>query len=98
MKQIIDQILEMHHIGVEIDKQIPSCGIGESVRPQWHIFGVKSFISVARNLNGGNFELKDRGVNGHTFRYELSFTISGVCVFCLTDTLEEISDEADRTD
>lgn len=83
MEQIIDQILEMHRIGIEIDKQVPTCCMGELYEPRWHISGYKAFKEVAIALNNGNYTTIDTG--SAPFRYRCEFVHRGVRVFCVTD-------------
>lgn len=50
MEQIIDQILEMHRVGKEIDKQVLTCGYGDAFPPKWHILYPKDFVMVITAL------------------------------------------------
>lgn len=83
MEKIIDQILEMHRVGLEIDEQVPTCGMGEGYTPKWHISGFENFRKVADVLNKGKYRVLDTGSGPYRYRYE--FEHRGVLVFALCE-------------
>ncbi len=50
MERVIDKIIEIHRLGCEVDAQIQSCGIGDSVGLVWHIYLPTDFVKVVRAL------------------------------------------------
>lgn len=86
MDQLIDKILEIHRLGCEIDAQVPTAGMGEGYRVEWHVSGYDNFRKVAEELNDGKYKVSDTGWG--PYRYRCEFDYRDVNVFCLADDCE----------
>ena len=88
--QAIDKILEIHRLCCEVDALVPTVGMGEGYKVEWHIHGYDNFRKVADELNDGKYKVSDTGWGPYRYRYE--FDYRGVNVFCLVDDCEVTTD------
>lgn len=87
MEHLIDKVIEMHRLSLEIDEEIPTCGVDHYGNPKWHIFEYTDFLKVAEAL--GETPVRDTSIEDKVYAAKYTFTHRGVDVFCLRTRKEE---------